>query len=240
MGHPLTKLVVAAFVASTLLVSSPAAASDASLLIIGDSITCGMLAKSTTCGRGYRGFARLEEDILAQGTFGRVTADAVYARNAAGLASTRRHGAKTIAEYLRKRPATSAIIVALGSNDLQHSHKPAYFEEQIRAVLQAAGSRPVAWINVFRSDRPYYVRRSATFNAVLARVATTTPTLTVIDWSSALQANPAWQAFDKLHLQPVGYQARVPYYLNASTALWQALNPPPPDTTTTTTTTIAG
>ena len=35
MGHPLTKLVVAAFVASTLLVSSPAAARDASLLIIG-------------------------------------------------------------------------------------------------------------------------------------------------------------------------------------------------------------
>lgn len=238
MGHPLTKLVTAALVASTLVVSSPASANTASLLIIGDSITCGMLASSTTCGRGYRGFARLEEDLLAQGTFGRVTVDAVYARNAAGLASTRRHGAKTIAEYLRKRPATSAIIVALGSNDLQHSYRPAYFEEQIRAVLAAAGSRPVAWINVFRSDRPYYVRRSATFNAVLARVAADTPTLTVIDWYTAIRANPAWQAFDKLHLQPVGYQARVPYYVDAANALWQTLYPAPPDTTTTTT--VAG
>lgn len=234
MGHPLAKLVAVALAASTLFATPPASASNASLLVIGDSITCGMLASSNSCGRRYRGFARLEQDLLAQGTFDRVTVDAVYSRNAAGLASTRRHGAKTIAEYLRKRPATSAIIVALGSNDLQHSYRPAYFEEQIRAVMAAAGSRPVAWINVFRSDRPYYVRRSATFNAVLARVAADTPTLTVIDWHTAIRANPAWQAFDKLHLQPVGYQARVPYYLDAATALWQMMNPPVLDTTTTT------
>jgi lysophospholipase L1-like esterase len=240
MGHPLAKLVAVALAASTVFAAPSASASDASLLVIGDSITCGMLASSTTCGRGYRGFARLEDDLLALGTFDRVTVDAVYARNAAGLASTRRHGAKTIAEYIRKRPATSAVIVALGSNDLQHSFRPAYFEEQIRAVITAAGSRPVAWINVFRSDRPYYVRRSATFNAVLTRVAADTPTLTVIDWHTAIRANPSWQAFDKLHLQPVGYQARVPFYVDAAAALWQIVNPPVQDTTTTTTTTVAG
>jgi lysophospholipase L1-like esterase len=193
-----------------------------------------MLTSSATCGRGYRGFAQLEEDLAALGTFTRITVDAVYSRNAAGLASTRRHGAKTIAQYLRKRPATSAILVALGSNDLQHSHRPAYFEQQIRAVMTAAGPRPVAWVNVFRSDRPYYVRRSATFNAVLARLATEYPNLTVVDWYSTIRERPAWQAFDKLHLQPVGYRARVPFYVDAATRLGQMLSP------VETTTTVAG
>ena len=240
MGNPLTRLVVAVLVAVGSLVQAPAArADDASLLVIGDSITCGMLARSTTCGSAYRGFARLEEDLLALGTFDRVTIDAVYSRNAAGLASTRRHGAKTLAGYLRSRQSADAVIVALGSNDLQHSHRPAYFEQQIRAVMDAAGQRPVAWINVYRLDRPYYVKRSSTFNAVLARMATAYPNLVVVDWHSAIVAQPAWLAFDKLHLQPQGYRARVPYYVNGATALWAMLNPPPPDTTTTTTT-VAG
>jgi len=240
MGNPLIRLLSAAILTAIVATpATPAVANESSLLVVGDSITCGMLASSASCGREYRGFARLQENLLSLGTFGRVTIDAVYARNAAGLASTRRHGAKTITEYLRKRPATSAIIVALGSNDLQHSHRPAYFEEQIRAVMDAAGTRPVAWVNVFRSDRPYYVRRSATFNAVLTRVAAEYPTLLVIDWHAAIRQNPKWQAFDKLHLQPAGYQARVPYYLDAAAMLWQMLNPAPPESTTTTIT-VAG
>lgn len=244
MGNPLTRIVVAALVATGLSIQAPAVrADDASLLVLGDSITCGMLARSATCGRTYRGFARLEEDLLALGTFDRVTVDAVYSRNAAGLAGTRRHGAKTLAGYLRSRQPADAVIVALGSNDLQHSHRPVYFEQQIRAVMDAASGRPVAWVNVYRSDRPYYVRRSATFNAMLTRMATVYPNLVVIDWHSAIVARPEWQAFDKLHLQPQGYRARVPYYVNGATALWAMLNPPPPDTTPTTTlttTTVAG
>lgn len=235
MGNPLKHAFAAAVFAATLMVPvSPASANNASLLVIGDSITCGMVSTSTTCGRTFRGFARLEEDLLSLGTFDRVTIDAVYSRNAAGLASTRRHGAKTIAEYLRKRPSTGAIIVALGSNDLQHSHRPMYFEQQIRAVMDAAGTRPVGWINVFRSDRPYYVRRSATFNAVLNRLSAEYPNLAVVDWNTAIRANPAWQAFDKLHLQPIGYQARVRFYVDAAAQVWQLLNPPPPESSTTT------
>jgi lysophospholipase L1-like esterase len=234
MGNTLTRLVAVALIATGILFPARATRADnATLLVIGDSITCGMLSASTTCGSGYRGFARLEEDLLALGTFGRVTVDAVYSRNAAGLASTRRHGAKTLAGHLRNRQSADAVIVALGSNDLQHSHRPAYFEQQIRAVMTAAGSRPVAWVNVYRSDRPYYPRRSTTFNNVLQRMTTIYPNLTVVDWHSAVVARPKWQAFDRLHLQPEGYRARVPYYLEAASTLWEVLNPAPPETTTT-------
>jgi len=233
MGNPLTRLVAVALTAASLFLgASPTSARNTSLLVIGDSITCGMVSVSTTCGRGFRGFARLQENLLATGTFNRVTVDAVYSRNAAGSASTRRHGAKTLAEYLRRRPGADAIIVALGSNDLQHSHRPAYFEEQIRAVLDVARGRPVAWVNVYRSDRTYYTRRSATFNAVLARMSTVYPNLVVVDWNTAIRANPQWQAFDRLHLTSVGYRARVAFYLQGATATWQMLNP---ETTTTTT-----
>jgi lysophospholipase L1-like esterase len=227
------------------LAAAPVKAEDTSrtLLVVGDSITCGMLSRSKTCGRNYRGFGNLRETLLARGTFSEVIVDAAYSRNVAGVAATKRNGAKTIARFLEER-TVDAIIVALGSNDLQHSYRPAFFENSIREVMKLADGRPVAWVNVYRSDRSYYPRRSATFNAVLNRLAVEYPNLTVIDWSSALRANPKWQAFDKLHLEPVGYRSRIPYFVSGADELWTTLQPPPeaasPSTTAVETMIIGG
>lgn len=211
------------------MLAAPAKADDASptLLVVGDSITCGMLSRSTTCGRNYRGFGNLREQLLSQGTFGNVIVDAAYSRNVAGPAATKRNGAKTISQYLKVR-SVDAFVIALGSNDLQHSYRPAVFESLIRDVMKLTAGRPVAWVTVYRSDRPYYPRRSTTFNNVLNRLASEYPNLTIVDWSSALMANPKWQAFDKLHLEPIGYRARIPYFVEAATATWTMLQPPPP------------
>jgi len=214
----------------------PASAETSTLLVVGDSITCGMLSKSQTCGSNYRGFGNLRETLLAQGTFTEVIVDAAYSRNVAGIASTKRNGAKTMARYLSDKKV-DAFVVALGSNDLQHSFRPAFFETSIREVMRLAAGRPVSWVTVYRSDRSYYPRRAATFNAVLSRLANEYPNLTIVDWSTALMANASWQAFDKLHLEPVGYRARIPFFVEAAAAAWAKLQPP---TTTTTTTTVVG
>jgi len=211
-----------------------ASAETSTLLVVGDSITCGMLSKSQTCGSNYRGFGNLRETLLAQGTFTEVIVDAAYSRNVAGIASTKRNGAKTMARYLSDKKV-DAFVVALGSNDLQHSFRPAFFETSIREVMRLAAGRPVSWVTVYRSDRSYYPRRAATFNAVLSRLANEYPNLTIVDWSTALMANTSWQAFDKLHLEPVGYRARIPFFVEAAAAAWAKLQPP-----TTTTTTVVG
>jgi lysophospholipase L1-like esterase len=240
VGRPLIARLAIATVAFVALIAAPARADEttSTLLVVGDSITCGMLSRSSTCGRNYRGFGNLREELLARGTFENVIVNAAYSRNVAGVAATKRNGAKTIARFLQDREV-DAIIVALGSNDLQHSHRPVFFERSIREVMRLAADRPVAWVNVYRSDRSYYPRRSATFNAVLNRLAGEYPNLTVVDWSSALVANPKWQAFDKLHLEPIGYRARIPYFVNGADSLWALLRPPP-TTETPSETTIVG
>jgi hypothetical protein len=70
------------------------------------------------------------------------------------------------------------------------------------------------------------------------------PNLTILDWSTEIIANPRWLAFDKLHLQPIGYRARATMYVQAASELWSILVPPPttaPEITAVeTTTTVAG
>lgn len=234
------KSLIARFIAVVAMVAAlnveTASAETSTLLVVGDSITCGMLSRSQTCGSNYRGFGNLRETLLAQGTFTDVIIDAAYSRNVAGIASTKRNGAKTISRYLQDNEV-DAFVIALGSNDLQHSFRPAFFETSIREVMRLAAGRPVSWVTVYRSDRNYYPRRAATFNAVLNRLATEYPNLTIVDWTTPLVANPAWQAFDKLHLEPVGYRARIPYFVEAASSAWAKLQPA---VATTTTTTVVG
>jgi len=207
-------------------------AEGGTLLVIGDSLTW---------GTAYRGFGNVTPQLKALGTFDRVVIDGVFARNISGPAGTRRNGVKTYKKLLKDGLRPSAVIIALGSNDIQHSAKPAFHEALIRELLEVIGDTPVVWINVLRTDATFYPRRSAMFNALLARLAPEYPNLTVVDWASMIAQNPKWFAFDKLHLTPVGYRARAVVYVQAAEAMWVALTPTTTTTTipaTTTTTTI--
>jgi lysophospholipase L1-like esterase len=182
--------------------------------------------------------------LKALGTFEEVIVDGVHARNISGPARTSRNGVKTYKEYIKKGIVPDAVIVALGSNDLQQSPKASFYLREIRELLTLIGPRPVVWVNVYRTDLPFYPRRSATFNAALLNVTSEFPNLTILDWSTQLIANPKWLSFDKLHLQPIGYRARATMYVQAASELWNILVPPPttaPETTMVeTTTTVAG
>jgi lysophospholipase L1-like esterase len=214
---------------------SSATSKPRTLLVLGDSLTW---------GTAYRGFGNVVPQLKALGTFEQVIVDGVHARNISGPARTSRNGVKTYKEYIKKGIVPDAVIVALGSNDLQQSPKASFYLREIRELLKLIGARPVVWVNVYRTDSPSYPKRSATFNEALLDATSEFPNLTILDWSTELIANPKWLAFDKLHLQPIGYRARATMYLEAATELWNILVPPPttaPETTVVaTTTTIAG
>ena len=214
---------------------SSAATGQRTLLVLGDSLTW---------GTAYKGFGNVVPQLQALGTFEKVIVDGVHARNISGPARTSRNGVKTYKEYMKKGMVPDAVIVALGSNDLQQSPKASFYLREIRELLKLIGPRPVVWVNVYRSDSPSYPKRSATFNEALLDATSEFPNLTILDWSTELTANPKWLAFDKLHLQPIGYRARATMYVQAASELWNILVPPPtttPETTVVeTTTTIAG
>lgn len=218
---------------------SPSRAEGRTLLVLGDSLTY---------GTAYKGFGNVEPQLMALGTFDQVKIDGVWARNISGPAGTKRNGVKTYKKLLDNGLRPSAVIVALGSNDLQHSAKPKFYEERIRELLTVIGNIPVVWLTVLRTDEPYYPKRSAMFNRILQRIAPEYPNLGIVDWATMLAAHPKWFDYDKLHLRPNGYKERATVYVQAAQSLWVALNPPVtiPDTTvpeTTvpeTTTTVAG
>ena len=214
---------------------SNAATETRTLLVLGDSLTW---------GAAYKGFGNVVPKLNALGTFEKVIVDGVHARNISGPARTSRNGVKTYKDYTKKGIVPDAVIVALGSNDLQQSPKTSFYLREIRELLNLIGPRPVVWVNVYRTDLPIYPKRSATFNEALLVATSEYLNLTILDWSTELIANPKWLAFDKLHLQPVGYRARATMYVQAANELWNILVPPPttvPETTVVeTTTTVAG
>lgn len=201
-----------------------------SLLVLGDSLTW---------GTNYRGFGNVTPKLKAVGYFNTIVVDGVFARNISGPAGTARNGVKTVRRLSTSGLRPTAAIIALGSNDLQHSGDPAFYAQRIRELLDLVGDIPIVWFNVWRTDSAFYPSRSATFNATLITVAADYPNVTIADWASIVVANPKLMAFDGLHLQPVGYRLRAQMYVEAAQILVGALNPPPtttvPETTTTTT-----
>lgn len=209
------------------------------LLVLGDSLTW---------GTNYRGFGNVTPKLKAVGYFNTIVVDGVFARNISGPAGTSRNAVKTMKKLSTSGLRPNAAIIGLGSNDLQHSADPAFYAKRIRELLDLVGDIPIVWFNVWRTDAPYYPKRSATFNATLIEVVADYPNVTIADWASIVTANPKLMAFDGLHLQPVGYRLRAQMYVEAAQLMIGVLNPPPttiPETTTTTvpatttTTTIA-
>ena len=211
------------------------------LLVLGDSLTW---------GTNYRGFGNVTPKLKAVGYFNTLVVDGVFARNISGPAGTARNGVKTLKKLSSTGVRPDAAIIALGSNDLQHSGDKAFYVARIREMLALVGDIPIVWFNVWRTDAKYYPKRSATFNAALVEVASERSNVVVADWASIVLANPKLMAFDGLHLQPVGYRLRAQMYVEAAQMLIDTLSPPPtttvpattvPETTVPeTTTTVAG
>lgn len=204
----------------------PTAGTDGTLLVLGDSLTW---------GANYQAFGDVGNRLRAEGTFPSVVVDGVSGRNVAGVGNTSRSGSVAYRRWVEANGTPAAVLVALGTNDLQHSRRPAFHVARIRELLDAIGDVPVVWVDVYRADQRHYPRLSITYNRLLRRVTAEYPNVVaVIDWHSLVTANRSWMAFDRLHLQASGYRARAQVYVDASRVLWERLNPTPTSTVETT------
>jgi lysophospholipase L1-like esterase len=223
--------------------TTPAPAAPATLLVLGDSLTW---------GANY--FSRLHQRLSTQGTFDIVVVDGWWSRRIGGIVSTKYSGVNTLRALRKAGVNPAAVIVGLGTNDVQFLGKPAQYAPLIEELLTEIGPVPVAWLNVHRVETATTTRRSRIFNRTLATVAGSRPNVTVVDWAAVVSAAPRLMAFDKIHLQPSGYEARTKLVLDVATDVWNRhaiattpshetspettmpapTSPVPPDTSTTT------
>ncbi|MGA1312169.1 MAG: SGNH/GDSL hydrolase family protein [Ilumatobacteraceae bacterium] len=193
------------------------------LLVLGDSLTW---------GSNY--FAKAQTRLAATGTFDTVVVDGWWSRRIGGIISTTYSGTNTYKKLTKDGLRPTAVIVALGTNDVFFLSKKREYATIIRELMDAIGPLPVVWLNVHRVESATTISRSRVFNATLSRVLADYPNASVYDWVETVKKNPSLMAFDKIHLQPSGYEARTRAYLALASELAQRAS----DLTSTTTTTL--
>ena len=92
-------------------------------------------------------------------------------------------------------PAPAIAVVALGYND-----DPNAFEAEVQQMLSALSSKAVQRIIFVNMSTRATSRNYARSNQILANVAATNPTVTVLDWNAASSAQPQWRWFDNSSL----------------------------------------
>jgi len=180
------------------------------LLVLGDSLTW---------GSNY--FSKSQSRLAASGTFESVVVDGWWSRRIGGIVSTTYSGTNTYKKLVNNGLRPTAVIVALGTNDVFFVSRPREYATLIRELMNTIGNVPVTWVNVHRIDSATTTARSATFNATLDRVLAEYPLATVFDWASLAKERPRLTAWDKVHLTDAGHEARAKAYLEIAATLAQ-------------------
>lgn len=207
------------------------------LLFVGDSLTVGSDA-----------FGSLATRTRNTGLWTRVVVDARVGRTA-------RAGASTVSTRLT--PHTTALVIALGTNDMLSKPEPWYPSWVIDKVMNEADGRPVLWFTLEYSatSRPEWRSRAARFNRSLKSAQQRWPQLMIADWNTYFVPNRVSRFIaDGVHLTVAGYRTRASFSLrqiqdfgnvivNASTTTTSTststTTTSEPSTTTTTSTTTS-
>ena len=207
-------------------IASPANATanpPTTLLVLGDSLTW---------GANY--FAKSQARLAAANNFDVVLVDSRWGRRISGLASTRYSGNAALKQLIADGVRPTAVIVALGTNDVAIFTKRREYVTLIQDLMTTIGDVPVAWVNVHRIDSTSTIRGSKRFNAAVGQVLANYPLANVFDWAEVAKNNPKVIDPDKIHLTPLGHEVRTKVYLEIAATLAQRAS----DMTTTTTSTI--
>lgn len=192
-----------------------AANGQGALLFVGDSLTVGSDA-----------FGALATRTRNTGIWTRVTIDARVGRTA-------RAGATTVASKITKH--TTAVVIALGTNDMLSKPESWYPAWVIDKVMNETQGRPVLWFNLEYSatSRPDWRSRAARFNRSLKLAQERWPQLVVADWNKHFVPNKVSRFIaDGVHLTVAGYRTRATFTLRQMELFGQTIV----DSTTTTTT----
>ena len=209
-------------------IASPANATanpPTTLLVLGDSLTW---------GANY--FAKSQARLAAANNFDVVLVDSRWGRRISGLTSTRYSGNAALKQLITDGVRPTAVIVALGTNDVAMFTKRREYVTLIQELMTTIGNVPVAWVNVHRIDSTSTIRGSKRFNAALSQVLASYPLANVFDWAEVAKNNPKVIDPDKIHLTPLGHEVRTKAYLEIAATLAQQASDMTTTTTTSTTT----
>jgi lysophospholipase L1-like esterase len=196
------------------------------LLIIGDSLTLGANA-----------FGSLAEKVRKTNRWTSVSINTRVGRKASV-------GADMLPDKILDN--TTAIVVALGTNDMMSRTESWYPRWVIDKVMSTTRDIPVLWVNLKFSDtRLNWKSRGNGFNKALRQAKLRYPTLTIADWNSSFIPKSGSRFIaDGVHLTVSGYRTRasflIPTIANFGRAIVNATSTTTSTTieTTTTTTTI--
>jgi lysophospholipase L1-like esterase len=188
------------------------------LLIIGDSLTLGADA-----------FGSLATKIRKTKKWTSVSIDTRVGRKASV-------GADMLPDKILNH--TTAIVIALGTNDMMSRTESWYPRWVIDRVMANTLDIPVLWVNLkFSNDRLNWKSRANRFNRALRQAKLRYPTLTIADWNTSFIPKSGSRFIaDGVHLTVSGYRTRakflIPTIAKFGTAVVNATS-----TTTSTTTT---
>jgi hypothetical protein len=191
------------------------------LLIIGDSLSV---------GTDY--FGKLQSRIERLSIWTTVSIDDKEGRKAS-----------LAAPILTKQltPDTTAIVIALGTNDMISRRESWYPQYVIDLVMEKTGGLPVLWVNTEFSalGRRDWVSRSVRFNRALVNAQARWPQLHIANWNKSFTPKASSRFIaDGVHLTVSGYKTRASFMVNAlSTFGTQVVDATTTTTTSTTSTT---
>ena len=225
---PLRGAVLAA-IASTSILAAPAPVSaragdinahgQGTLLFIGDSLTVGADA-----------FGALATNLRRSGLWSAVVMDAKVGRKAS-------QGVATLAGRMETTRNPTAIVIALGTNDMISQRSTSYPADVIDRVMNESLGVPVLWVTPTFSAtiRPDWRQRAARFNRVLRAARAEWPNLTVADWAGYFSPRGGSRFIaDGVHLTVTAYKARASWTLRETTAFGRAVIAATSTSTTTT------
>jgi lysophospholipase L1-like esterase len=192
------------------------------LLVVGDSLTVGTEA-----------FGLLSKKVNALGTWTNVVTDAKVGRKAS-------LGATVIQKAINS--STTALVVALGTNDMISKPETWYPRWVIDTVMQKTRGLPVLWVNLefSQTGRGDWRARGIRFNRELRLAAQRYPNLSIADWNTAFtpKSNSRFIA-DGVHLTVSGYKTRSKFLVPAISSFGiSVVNASTTTSTSTTTTTV--
>ena len=164
------------------------------LVFVGDSLT-----------EGAEYFGSLRAGLLRTLVWPRVTVD--YKRG-----RTVRQGIPVLRKRLGTAPQPTAVMIALGTNDMMSHAEASYPATVINEMMQAAGGLPVMWVNVTFDAKlhPDWRARAARFNRALTAASTRWPNLTVVNWYRYFVPNSRVRFIsDGVHLTVTAYRTRA-------------------------------
>ncbi len=192
------------------------------LLVVGDSLTIGTEA-----------FGSLTKRVSALGTWTNVLTDTKVGHKASLSTGVIEKGLTA---------TTTAIVVALGTNDMISKSETGYPRWVIDRVMQKTRGVPVLWVNIefSQTGRSDWHARGVRFNKELRSAKFRYPNLIIADWNTAFTPKSKSRFIeDGVHLTVSGYKTRSNFLVSAISSFGVSIvNASTTTTTTTTTTTI--